>query len=69
MMRLGEIKEVSKKVRRWGGYIEQVWLAKWMPTGEYQLLGLVRRDDGTANGWCTLKQGTLKECRMAVAEY
>lgn len=69
MLKLGEIREVSKKVRMWGGYIEQVWLAKWMPTGEYQLLGLVRLDNGNANGWCTLKQGSLKECRAAVARY
>ena len=69
MLKLGEIKAVDKRVRRWGGYIDQVWLAKNGESGKYILMGLVRLDNGNANGWCTLEQNSLSKCRAAATQF
>lgn len=69
-MKLGEIKFVNNMVKMWGGTIEQVWLTKWLPTGHYQLLGLVRLSNGNANGWCVLKDSEhIGDCRRAALSY
>ncbi|MCD8013318.1 MAG: hypothetical protein LUG99_09100 [Lachnospiraceae bacterium] len=69
MMRLGEEKELARGAKKVGKHeIEKIQLTKWMPTGEYQVIGLCAdyAEDGTrlgAAGWCTLFGGTLKEAR------
>ena len=69
-MKLGQIVNVSGGVEKWGGKIEQVWLTKWIPTGHYQLLGLVRLSDGRANGWCVLMDSKkIGDCRKAALNY
>lgn len=69
-MKLGQEIMVNKGVKMWGGKIERVWLTKWLPTGHYQLLGLVRKEDGEANGWCVLKDSErIGDCRRAALNY
>lgn len=64
MMKLGDIKETTKKFTAWGYSIKSVWLTKWMPTGEYQVLGLCWGEDKKSHGWCTLYScKSLKEAR------
>ena len=68
-MKLGTEKMLERgTLQAWGSEIERIWLTKWMPTGEYQVMGLCVEyaEDGTrlrATGWCTLFGGTLKACR------
>ena len=70
MMKIGDFKEVNKGVEMWGGIIEKVWLCKHKPTGHFQLLGLVRKNDGKCNGWCVLEDSvSLKDVRVAVSKY
>ena len=69
-MKLGEIKKVDRGVQMWGGKIEQVWLTKWMPTKHYQLLGLVRLENGKVKGWYCLKDSAhIADCRKAALNY
>lgn len=64
MMKLGDIKETTKKITAWGYGIKSVWLTKWMPTGEYQVLGLCWGEDEASHGWCVLfSSSSLKEAR------
>lgn len=52
MLRLGEVRDADDGKMK-------VWLTKWIPTGEYQILQF-RREWG---GWVTGYAGTLKEAR------
>lgn len=64
MLKLGEMKETSKKITAWGYTIKRVWLTKWMPTDEYQVWGLCWGTDNQSHGWCTLfSSKSLKEAR------
>lgn len=64
MMKLGEMKEASKKITVWRYHINRIWLTKWMPTGEYQVWGLCWGEDHQAHGWYTLfSSKSLKEAR------
>ena len=69
-MKLGEIKQATVKISMWGGVIEQIWLTKWGSTGHYRVLGLIRKPDGKAGGWCTLRDTkTLKECKRYAQQF
>lgn len=69
-MKLGESKQSTVKIPMWGGVIERVWLTKWCPNNRYRLMGFIRNTDGTAGGWCTLKEAeTLKECKKYAQQF
>lgn len=57
-MKVGECKKLTNNK-----FIKAIWLTKWMPTKEYQVLGLCTDENKDAIGWCVLFSGTLGEAR------
>ena len=64
MIKLGDMLNTEKS-----GY-RKLWLCKWVPTGEYQVLALVWDEvNDVAKGWATVYGGTIAGARRFIKNW